>query len=102
MKKKGNVFNRSSNRRAFFKNSAVVAGAATLGGGLLTDTVSAFAQDDGGFPVTRGDIAILRFLSALEQVEADYDRHARAARALAEEHFDAVRILRGVLETALA
>ena len=39
---------------------------------------------------------------ALEQVEADYDRHARAARALAEEHFDAVRILRGVLETALA
>ncbi|PYT79440.1 MAG: hypothetical protein DMG40_16300 [Acidobacteria bacterium] len=71
MKKKGNVFNRSSNRRAFFKNSAVVAGAATLGGGLLTDTVSAFAQDDGGFPVTRGDIAILRFLSALEQVEAD-------------------------------
>src|SRR5229473_2880270 len=71
MKKEGNAFTRSSNRRAFFKNGAVAAGAATLGAGLLTNPVSAFAEEDGGSPITRGDIAILRFLSALEQVEAD-------------------------------
>lgn len=71
MKKEGNAFTRSTNRRAFFKNGAVAAGAATLGAGLLTNPASAFGQDEGGLLVTRGDIAILRFLSALEQVEAD-------------------------------
>jgi hypothetical protein len=71
MKKEDNSFTRSTNRRSFFKNGAVAAGAATLGAGLLTNPASAFGQDEGGFPVTRGDIAILRFLSALEQVEAD-------------------------------
>ena len=60
-----------TNRRSFLKNGTVAAGAATLGAGLLTDAVSAYAQDDTGLPVTRGDIAILRFLSALEQVESD-------------------------------
>ena len=38
---------------------------------------------------------------ALEAVEQDYERHAQAARSLAEEHFDAVKVTRGVLETAL-
>src|SRR5438105_8563993 len=60
-----------TNRRLFLKGGAIAAGAATLGAGMLTNANQVFAQEAGGFPVTRGDIAILRFLSALEQVEAD-------------------------------
>jgi hypothetical protein len=37
----------------------------------------------------------------LKAIEADYDRHCREARALAEEHFDARRVMTGVLEAAL-
>jgi Ferritin-like domain len=71
MKKMGNVFSNGSNRRAFLKGGAV-AGAATLGAGLLAGKVSAFERDDEDrAPITKGDIAILKFLQALEQVEAD-------------------------------
>jgi len=38
---------------------------------------------------------------ALRAAEADYERHSRAARALAEEHFDAQKIARRLLELAL-
>jgi hypothetical protein len=38
---------------------------------------------------------------SLEAVSADYERHARAARAIAEEWFDATRTMRGVLEAVL-
>jgi len=37
-----------------------------------------------------------------EAIMADYDRHSRAARALAEEHFDSDRVLEKLLEDALA
>jgi glycosyltransferase involved in cell wall biosynthesis len=39
--------------------------------------------------------------AALAAVEADYERHCRRARALAEEHFDSRRIVARVLERAL-
>lgn len=39
---------------------------------------------------------------ALEQVAADYDRHRRSARALAEEHFDGSKVATRLLEHALA
>ena len=39
--------------------------------------------------------------AALDAAEADYDRHSRQARALAEEHFDATRVVTRVLERAL-
>jgi hypothetical protein len=39
---------------------------------------------------------------ALCAVEADYERHCRLARELAEEHFDAQRVVGRVLERALA
>lgn len=44
-----------------------------LGGSLLRGNPFAFGndQEDSGPPITRGDIAILRFLSAAEQIEAD-------------------------------
>jgi hypothetical protein len=71
MKEKSALFSRSTNRRAFLKNGTVAAGAATVGAGLLSSATAAFAQDDDGPSITRGDIAILRFLSGLEQVEAD-------------------------------
>ncbi|HVH66762.1 MAG TPA: hypothetical protein VM716_02765 [Gemmatimonadales bacterium] len=54
------------------------------------------------------DAGLFRFRSideavrALAAVEADYERHCRLARALAEEHFDGCRVVRRVLERALA
>jgi hypothetical protein len=72
MKKEGNMFTKGSSRRSFLKNGTV-AGAATVGAGLLTGKSFAFNREDedGGAPITSGDIAILRFLQALEQVEED-------------------------------
>ena len=68
------VFNRRSNRRKFLRNGMLAAGAATVGAGMLPG-LSAFGRDgdekDDRAPITKGDIAILTFLSALEQVEED-------------------------------
>ncbi len=73
MKKEGTVFTRSTNRRAFLKNGTVAAGAATLSAGLLTGRSFALdrEREDDGPPITKGDIAIMRFLSAAEQIETD-------------------------------
>lgn len=49
------------------KSSMLAAGGAAVGAGLIADNASA---GQGGGP-TRGDIAILQFLSALEQIERD-------------------------------
>src|ERR1700674_81660 len=71
MKKTENVFTSGTSRRSFLKNGTV-AGAATVGAGLLPARLSAFERDDDDrAPITKGDIAILKFLQALEQVEAD-------------------------------
>src|SRR6202049_2809724 len=77
MKKETKVSNIGKNRRLFLRNSMIAAGAASMGAGLLPGSLSAFARerdrddDDERAPITKGDIAILRFLQALEQVEAD-------------------------------
>jgi hypothetical protein len=73
MKEIANIFNGAKNRRSFLKNGMVAAGAATMGAALLPGVSKAFGreEDEDRSPVTGGDIAILRFLSALEQVEAD-------------------------------
>jgi hypothetical protein len=70
MKKDGRVFGGRNNRRSFLKNGMVAAGAMTVGVGLVSGS-AAFADTDDRAPATKGDIAILTFLSALEQVEAD-------------------------------
>src|ERR1700758_3678292 len=71
MKEKGSVFAGSRNRRSFLK-TGMVAGAATIGTAMLPASPVAFAGEaDDHRPITKGDIAILTFLSALEQVEAD-------------------------------
>jgi hypothetical protein len=60
---------RSASRRSFLRKSALGAGA-VAGIGLMP--VDAKDFDDGGSAsLNRGDVAILMFLSALEQVEAD-------------------------------
>jgi hypothetical protein len=57
-----------TNRRSFIKKGIVTAAGATVGAGLLTDNSPAIAKDGG---LNKGDAAILRFLSAVEQIEQD-------------------------------
>ena len=61
----------TANRRSFLKKGMVAGGATTAAGLLLNGSVFAFDGDDDGPPITKGDIAILTFLNALEQIEAD-------------------------------
>lgn len=70
MEKENCLMSRSVNRRSLLKTGALAGGAVAIGAGLAGTATSAFAQG-GGSHVTKGDIAILTFLSALEQVEAD-------------------------------
>jgi Ferritin-like domain len=70
MKKDTAVPGSRSNRRSFLKNGVVAAGAMTAGAGLVSSS-AVFADSEDRSPITKGDIAILTFLSALEQVEAD-------------------------------
>ncbi len=59
-----------SNRRSFMKKGAFAAGAAILGAGLIGADKTGSAQETGG-RLTKGDIAILRFLAAAELIESD-------------------------------
>lgn len=62
-----------SSRRRFLQSSAVAAGA-TAGVALWRGALPVHAEvddDDRGRPLSRGDVDLLRFLSALEQIEAD-------------------------------
>jgi len=72
MTKMWHAFKSGTSRRSFLKNGTV-AGAATVGAGLLAGNSLVFGREDDAdrAPITRGDIAILRFLQALEQVEED-------------------------------
>jgi hypothetical protein len=58
-----------ANRRAFIKHGALAASGAAIGVGLLAKGSPALADSGGG--VTKGDIAILTFLAAVETIEAD-------------------------------
>jgi hypothetical protein len=70
MKQSENAIQKQANRRSFLKKG-LAASAATVGAGMLSGRVYAFELDDNGPAITKGDIAILKFLNALEQVEAD-------------------------------
>ena len=62
-----NIPTKSTNRRSFLRKGAMRAVAGTA---LLSKEAAAL-DDDHHRPLNRSDIAILTFLSALEQVEAD-------------------------------
>ncbi len=48
------------------------------------------------------DLAWDEVVAAVDAVRADYRRHRRAARALAEEHLDSDRVLGRLLEQLTA
>jgi len=70
MEKEKSLMHRLVNRRSLFKTGAFAGGAVALEAGLAGTATSVFAQESKS-RVTKDDIAILTFLSALEQVEAD-------------------------------
>ncbi len=59
----------ATNRRAFLQKGLVVGGAGAISASLLASGLPAFAKEDSS--ITRGDIAILRFLAAAELIESD-------------------------------
>jgi hypothetical protein len=68
------MIRKAANRRSFLKNGIVAAGAATVGTGLFGGLPALGRErdndrDDGR--LTKGDVAILRFLAAAEEIEAD-------------------------------
>ena len=71
MKTIESTIQRSVNRRSFLR-SGVLAGGAAVGAGLFNGK-TALAQDDDrrNGNLTRGDVAVLRFLAAAELIEAD-------------------------------
>jgi len=62
----------STSRRSFLRKGLAVAGTGTIGAGLLAGGLSlpAFAEEASG-GLTSGDVAILRFLAAVEIIESD-------------------------------
>jgi hypothetical protein len=72
MKQEQNASSGRKNRRSFLKNGMVAAGAITVGVGIAASPrVFARGEREDSSPITKGDIAILTFLSAVEQVEQD-------------------------------
>ena len=69
--KAGNVFEQGTDRRAFLKKGALAAGATTLGAGLLSNGLPAFAANQSGSNLNKGDAAILRLLHVAEVIETD-------------------------------
>ncbi len=60
----------ATNRRSFLRKGLAVGGAGTIGAGLLGSGLPAFAAEKTSY-ITKGDIAILRFLAAAEIIETD-------------------------------
>src|SRR5579884_2438622 len=60
----------TTGRRRFLRRGLAVAGAGAVGAGLLAGGLPAFAEFNSG-GLTKGDAAILRFLSAAEIIESD-------------------------------
>jgi hypothetical protein len=64
----------TAGRRAFIKKGLAAAGTATVGTGLLANSLFVFADEEkgeGSGSLTKGDAAILRFLAAAEIIESD-------------------------------
>lgn len=72
MEKYESAIKRPVNRRSLLKSGMLAGGAAVVGAGtgLFSGGKSAFAEDSRG-GLTKGDVAILRFLAAAELIESD-------------------------------
>src|ERR1700674_4540976 len=70
MEREKSLMNRSVNRRSLLKTGVLAGGAVAIGAGLAGTATSAFAQESKS-RITKDDIAILTFLSAPAQVDAD-------------------------------
>jgi hypothetical protein len=72
MKQSDMVMGNHSNRRSFLQKG-MVAGAAALGTGMLTGGLSAFGREreNESHDLTKGDVAVLRLLTAAELIETD-------------------------------
>jgi len=73
VKNKSDGVDKTANRRTFIKRSLAAATTVTAEAALLGNPSPLFAddRDDDGGEVGKGDIAILRFLAALEIIESD-------------------------------
>ncbi len=60
----------TTSRRSFLRKGLVVGGVGAIGAGLLANGLPVFAEE-GRASLTKGDVAILRFLSAAEILETD-------------------------------
>ncbi|GHO92767.1 hypothetical protein KSF_028150 [Reticulibacter mediterranei] len=60
----------TTGRRSFLRTGLAAGGAGAIGAGLLTNGLPAFATEKNN-GVTKGDVAILRFLAAVEILESD-------------------------------
>jgi hypothetical protein len=72
------------NRRSLLKTGMLAGSAVAMASaGLLATTPSLSAQESGrGEPLTRGDVAILRFLAAAELIESDlWNQYAELAES---------------------
>src|SRR5271168_3522437 len=64
------LMNRALNRRSLLKTGALAGGAVAIGAGLMSSETPAFGQDNDD-KLSKGDIAVLRFLAAAELIETD-------------------------------
>ncbi len=63
--------NITTSRRSFLRKGLMVGGAGAIGAGLLANGLPVFAMERSS-SLTKGDMAILRFLSAAEILETDF------------------------------
>jgi hypothetical protein len=61
-----------ADRRSFLRTGAIAGTALVAGASAMAQQVAA-ETDASNRPLTKGDIAILRFLSAVEQIESDLE-----------------------------
>ena len=71
MNDKPNNLENPANRRSFIKRGLAIAGTVTAGAGMLANPSSVFGDDGNDGQITKGDIAILKFLNVLELIESD-------------------------------
>src|ERR1700747_3595368 len=88
MQTSDSVNKRGANRRKFLRTGSIGAGA-VIGTALLSDHLAGFEPDND--PLNKGDVAILTFLSALEQVEADlWIQYAELGGAVTQPGFSPI------------